>query len=82
MTPATFPQSNKVLTAPAGMADCGALSVYCDDQHCVSRWRPSLRERIALLFGGSVWLWVRSGSTQPPVALCTDDHGLLQRSRA
>lgn len=69
MTPAAFPQSNRTLTAPNGMNDCGSLPVYSDGQHCVSRWRPSLRERLALLFGRDVWLWVRSGRTQPPVAL-------------
>lgn len=46
---------------------CGDLPVYTDGKHCVSCWRPTLKERFYILFRGRIWLGVLSGSTQPPV---------------
>jgi hypothetical protein len=72
--PVTFPSANRTLTAPRGMEQiCGPLPVYTDGEFCISRWRPTWRERLAVLFGSSVWLWVVSGQTQPPVSLETRD---------
>lgn len=71
MTPTAFPQSNRTLTAPSGMPNCSELAVFTDGEHCISAWRPSWRERFAVLFGRPVWLWVVSGQTQPPVLLET-----------
>lgn len=69
MKPIDFSQSTKVLQKPATLSDsqCGALPVWCDGKQCVSCWKPSIKERIAILFGGNVWLGVMSGKTQPPV---------------
>lgn len=69
MKPIDFEQSTKVLQKPGTLSDsqCGALPVWCDGKQCVSCWKPSIKERINILFGGNVWLGVMSGKTQPPV---------------
>lgn len=71
MKPIDFKQSTKVLQRSADMTDdeCASLPVWSDGTQCVSCWKPSLSERISLVFGGKVWLGVASGSTQPPVFL-------------
>lgn len=71
MKPIDFKQSTKVLQRSADMTDdeCSSLHVWSDGAQCVSCWKPSLSERISLVFGGQVWLGVASGSTQPPVFL-------------
>ena len=69
MKPIDFEQSTKVLQKPGTLSDsqCSALPVWCDGKQCVSCWKPSIKERINILFGGNVWLGVMSGKTQPPV---------------
>lgn len=69
MKPINFKQSTKVLQKPGTLSDseCGTLPVWCDGKQCVSCWKPSIKERINILFGGKVWLGVMSGKTQPPV---------------
>jgi len=69
MKPTDFKQSTKVLQRPSTMAEseCQSLPVWCDGKQCVSAWKPSIRERLNILFGGKVWLGVLSGNTQPPV---------------
>lgn len=69
MKPIGFKQATKELQRPSTMpgSDCRPLPVYCDGNQCVSCWRPSLPERVRILFGGKVWLGVLSGKTQPPV---------------
>nr|DAK21575.1 MAG TPA: hypothetical protein [Caudoviricetes sp.] len=71
MKPIDFKQSTKVLQRSADMTDdeCSSLPVWSDGTQCVSCWKPSLSERISLVFGGRLWLGVASGSTQPPVFL-------------
>ena len=68
-TPIKFPEANKELLKPANMTDeeCGSLWVYNDGRECISCWRLPLRQRLAALFFGRVWLSVLSGYTQPPV---------------
>ena len=55
MKPIDFEQSTKVLQKPGTLSDsqCGALPVWCDGKQCVSCWKPSIKERINILFGGS-----------------------------
>lgn len=69
MKPINFPQSTKVLQRPSTMpeSECQSLHVWCDGTQCVSCWKPSIKERLNILFGGKVWLGVLSGKTQPPV---------------
>ena len=71
MKPIDFKQSMKVLQRSSEVTDdgCASLPVWSDGAQCVSCWKPSLSERISLVFGGKVWLGVASGSTQPPVFL-------------
>ena len=71
MRPINFPEQIKVLSKPDTMTDneCGSLAVWSDGQQCVSLWKPTLRERLSILFFGKVWLAVYSGQTQPPVSL-------------
>lgn len=71
MQPSTFPQSNKKLLKPVGMTDeeCSSLEVFNDGESNLSCWKPSWKERFSIFFFGTVWLWVFSGSTQPPVSL-------------
>jgi len=70
-----FEQSTKSLGRPIGTTEdeCGPLNVYCDRKHCISCWQPTWWDRLRLLFGGNIWLWVWSGDTQPPVAIQTVD---------
>ena len=69
MKPIDFKQSTKVLQRSSEITDdgCASLHVWSDGTLCVSCWKPSLSERISLVFGGKVWLGVASGGTQPPV---------------
>ena len=71
MEPVNFGESNKTLQKPSSMTDeeCGPLYIYNDDKVCISKWRMGWKERLHCLFRGYVWLWVMSGSTQPPVVL-------------
>jgi hypothetical protein len=64
-----FPEANKALGPPSDMtADtCGTLRIRTDGTTCVSRWQPSEAELAELNAGGSIWLGVRSGITQPAV---------------
>lgn len=73
MRPTRFPQANRTLAPPQGMDNCEPLSVYTDGEFCISRWKPTWRERLAMLFGRPAWLWVVSGWTQPPVMVETRD---------
>lgn len=69
MKPIDFKQSTKVLQRPSTMteSECQSLPVWCDGKQCVSCWKPTLKERLNILFRGKVWLGVLSGKTQPPV---------------
>lgn len=69
MKPIDFPQSTKVLQRPSIMTDeeCQSLHVWNDGKQCVSCWKPTIAERMKILFGGNVWLGVLSGKSQPPV---------------
>lgn len=69
MKPTNFEQATKELQRPACMTDdeCGSLHIYTDGKQCISRWQPSMRERVRILFGKPVWLGVMSGRTMPPV---------------
>lgn len=68
MKPINFDGATKVLQRPATMTDaeCGSLPVWSDGKQCVSCWKPSLTERLMILFRGKVYLGIMSGSTQSP----------------
>lgn len=69
-----FPEANRNLLKPESMTDeeCGSLWVYTDGKICISCWKLNLRQRLAVLFTGKVWLGILSGYTQPPVWLDVD----------
>ena len=72
MKPINFKQSNKVLGKPKNWNEkkpCASLPVNTYDGNCISCWKLSIKERMSILFFGKIWLWVKSGKTQPPVAL-------------
>jgi hypothetical protein len=70
-----FPEANRTLTRPAGMAadECGSLPIHNDGRTCISCWQMSPEELVqAHLNGGRVYLGVMSGTSQPPVFLTVD----------
>lgn len=69
MYPVDFPESNRTLNAPEGMSDCKPLEIYTDGVKCVSCWKLSIIERVSAVIFGRVWIYVRSGETQPPIYL-------------
>ena len=66
-----FPEANRNLLKPENMTDeeCSSLWVYTDGCQCISCWKLSLLQRLAILLHGNLWLCVLSGGTQPPVWL-------------
>ena len=74
MTPINFKGSNGTLTGGPAVAygtddAVGDLHIRRDGYTISSRWRPTLRERLMLLFCGTVELTVLSRDTHPPVKL-------------
>jgi len=71
MQPISFKESNKTLGKPQGWTDeqCSPLPVFSDGKQCISLWKPTIKERLSILFFGRVWLWVWTGATQPPVSI-------------
>ena len=72
MKPVYFKESNKVFGKPADMTDeeCGSLHVYYEPEstRIISKWNLSFKERLSVLFFGTVWVTVHSHSL-PPFAL-------------
>lgn len=72
-----FPCRNVQMQAPPDwdpetQGECGTLPVYADGTNVVSCWKPSWRQRLALLFGQRIWL--RVVGRQPPVMLSVEKH--------
>lgn len=69
MKASNFSQANQVLQKPSNMTDeeCGPLPVFTDKKFCISKWKMNWIERLHCLFKGYVWVFVQSGSTQPPI---------------
>lgn len=74
MNPIDFEYRNAILT-PAyegkysgDVIEIVSLPVWTNNEQCISCWKPSLRERLSILFFGKVWVAVLSGGSQPPVA--------------
>lgn len=73
MKPYKHAMTTHTLGAPVGWDEqkygpCAGLPVLHHEGVIYSFWRPSIRERIALLFGRSVQLGVVSNA-QPPVSI-------------
>lgn len=69
MIPIDFPQANKTLGPPRGVAGVDGLCVYCDGRQCLSCWQLTDEDRQRLIAGEPVWLFELFGETQPPVTL-------------
>lgn len=72
MKPINFPFANAVLKPPPDLRDdedCGDLYIHKGKTELISCWKPTFWERLRLLFGGNVWLGVRSSHSQPAVWL-------------
>jgi hypothetical protein len=74
MKPIVFEGYELILGAPKDWdasvnGPCLGLPIARDNGCCVSVWDLSWRERLAVLFGGRIAVWVHSGRTQPPIAL-------------
>ena len=76
MKPIPFPEAMKDLQ-PSGrqysenVESVKPLPIWTDGEQCVSLWRMSLRERLAMLFRGTIWVQVLSGQSQPPITFWT-----------
>lgn len=69
-----FKGHDTILKPPADWDDddkrgtCSNLAVAHQDGNLISCWEPSFCERIKLLFGGVVWVFMAAVS-HPPIAL-------------
>jgi len=64
-----FKEANRELLPPDGLEDVVfPLPVWTDGQRCISLWRPTIMERLRILFTGNLWLHV-NGPTHPPLAI-------------
>ena len=72
--PVKFPQANKNLLKPDEMdaRDCDSIYVFTDGNQCVSCWHVPFLARLSILFHGNIWLFILSGSTEPPAYLCAE----------
>lgn len=70
MKPVFFPEHTKVLNKPESMTDheCSPLHVYTHGEYCLSCWELSDDEIQELIKTKKLWLWIFSGSTQPPIS--------------
>ena len=75
-----FPQVNAHLKAPKSF-ECETLPVFTADKLIISRWKPTLRERLAFACGAPLWLYVFAQATQPPVSLVVDPDIFSRRHK-
>ena len=74
MEPIQFPQANRVLKAPKGMANCVDLHTYRDASTITSLWKMSWRDRLRALWTGQIWLQVWTpAATHEPVSVFTEN---------
>lgn len=74
MKPIRFKEANKCLKPPANWNEkefgpCGDLWTYSDGNQTISLWKLSWKEKLQVLFNGTIWLGVAAGHSQPPVWL-------------
>ena len=73
MIPIKFPEADHHLLRPEDMTDeqCTSLDAFWTGDNFISCWKVSWKERLKILFGKPIWLWMRS-RRHPPVALEID----------
>ena len=71
MKPFKFKEQNFTLTRPYNMTEgeCSSLPAYRCMGRIISCWKMSLLDRIRAVLFGKIWVDVRSGESQPPMAL-------------
>lgn len=63
-----FKQATHVLDKPQGLKEYGKLPIHFQKPQCVSKWSVSFRERISILFFGTVFVGVFTDTPiQPPL---------------
>lgn len=66
MKPVSFDDQNITYTAIEGMPKCGLLpALRTTDNHIISCWKMSLKERFRVIITGTVWLGVAGLVPQP-----------------
>jgi len=73
LQPVKFKGYAAILGAPLGWDEaqhgkCQGLPIGREDGRYFSFWRMTLRQRLFVLFGHGIWLWVHSAA-HPPVML-------------
>ncbi len=76
MKPFLFDGYTNILGAPVNWSAekygfCDGLPILSKNGLCISVWKLSWRERLAILTGANIQLRVVSAHTHAPVALCT-----------
>jgi hypothetical protein len=73
MNPIKFKEANDILLKPEAMSDkqCAELHVYKGEGVIISCWKPSFKERLDIILGRKIWLWVMAERTHPPIAIST-----------
>ena len=66
MKPTKFKEQTKTLY---GRGEIKPLPVFSNGVVCVSCWKLNFVERLRGLIFGRIWVQVRSGKTQPAIAL-------------
>jgi len=66
MKPITFDDVNVILTS--GDANVGNLPAHKGNGFWITRWKPSVLERLSILLFGNVWCAIASDG-HPPLAL-------------
>lgn len=74
MKPIEFKGQEIILAAPSNWdakekGECLGLPIVRVDSIVMSCWKPTLKERLKLIFGKPITLSVYSGQSQPPVCL-------------
>ena len=77
MKASQFPEQNGTLCGGPGSLygtedDVQDLPVHRGEGMVISCWRPSLTDRLRLLFGGNLWLYVLTAKTRAPVTMTTE----------
>lgn len=73
MRPISFKEQNRTLKGK--VASIKDLPVYTDEKMCISCWRLCPIERFKALIFGKIWVQLRSGGTQHPMALICSNKG-------
>lgn len=80
MKPVKFKDANGQLVGPEG-SDIQPLPCYRDGTWVISRWKPTLWERLKILCGAKLTLWIMGGNTQPPCMITTTAPDIITKEK-